>query len=229
MSESARAREGVILLHGLGRSALAMWPLARRLRRAGYVVVNQGYPSRRHSIGRLAHDYVGDAFERMADKPVSRIHVVTHSMGGILLRYWLQHHQPENLGRIVMLAPPNQGSELVDYIRRIPLFEKIMGPASVQLGTDQHGVPRQLPPLQAEVGVITGTRNASPWLNRVFGGQHDGKVSVRSARLPEMTDFRVMEVGHTFIMVNRNVTEEIQHFLAHGSFSTADQAWSQQQ
>lgn len=215
---ASNQREGVILLHGLGRSALAMWPLARRLQRAGYVVVNQDYPSRKHSIARLAHEYVSRAFEKMEAQSVSRIHVVTHSMGGILLRYWLQHHQPELLGRVVMLAPPNQGSELVDWIRRLSVFEAVMGPASVQLGTRAESLPRQLPPVRAELGVITGTRNATPWFNALFGGPHDGKVSVASARLQEMKDFRVMDVGHTFIMADRKVTSELMHFLEHGQF-----------
>lgn len=216
---TASKRDGVILLHGLGRTALAMWPLAYRLSRAGYVVVNQDYPSRRHDIAHLAESYVGKAFARMREHSVDRVHVVTHSMGGILLRQFLQHQQPDILGRVVMLAPPNQGSELVDYVRRMPLFERLMGPASVQLGTDAHSVPRQLAPVRADVGVITGTRNATPWLNPVFGGHHDGKVSVQSARLAEMNDFRVMDVGHTFIMANRQVTAQVMHFLECGRFS----------
>lgn len=210
--------EAVILLHGLGRSALAMLPMAWRLRRAGYSVINQGYPSRRHAVQALAERTLPEALDKALATSPSQIHFVTHSMGGILLRCWLQSHDLPRPGRVVMLAPPNQGSELVDHVRRIPLFEKIMGPASVQLGTGADSVPRQLGPVATEIGVITGTRRYSPWLDPVFGDRHDGKVSVHSARLAEMTDFRVMDVGHTFIMSNAEVTEEVIHFLRHGSF-----------
>lgn len=210
--------EAVILLHGLGRSAVAMLPMAWRLRRAGYTVINQGYPSRRHSVQALAERTLPMALEKAQATSPTKIHFVTHSMGGILLRCWLQAHPLPRPGRAVMLAPPNQGSELVDHVRRIPLFEKIMGPASVQLGTGDDSVPRQLAPVDAEIGVITGTRRYSPWLDPLFGDQHDGKVSVHSARLAEMADFRVMDVGHTFIMADSAVTQEVLHFLRHGCF-----------
>lgn len=215
------SNEAVILLHGLGRSSLAMLPMAWRLRRAGYTVINQGYPSRRHTVQSLAEQTLPTAIEKAMALSPSKIHFVTHSMGGILLRCWLQSHRLPRPGRVVMLAPPNQGSELVDHVRRIPLFEKIMGPASVQLGTGHDSVPGQLAPVDAEIGVITGTRRYSPWLDPLFADQHDGKVSVHSARMAEMKDFRVMDVGHTFIMADAGVTEEVLHFLRAGCFKTS--------
>src|SRR5690606_8922453 len=139
-----------------------------------------------------------------------RIHFVTHSLGGILLRHGLQHWplSPQRLGRAVMLAPPSQGSEVVDRLRRWPLLPRLMGPAFLQLGTDPASMPLQLLQLETaglplELGIIAGRRSLEPWFSRWLEGEGDGKVSVLRSRHPAMTDFRVMDVNHTFIMNDR--------------------------
>ena len=216
--------ETVVLLHGLGRSPLAMAGLARYLRRQGYRVINQGYPSRLHAIPELCSRLAQDLLPRLVDVP--RVHFVTHSLGGILLRYGLQHWPLScgQLGRAVMLAPPNQGSEVVDQLRRWPLVPRIMGPAFLQLGTDDASVPLQLllqdrHELPLEVGIIAGTRSIDPWSRRWLPDQNDGKVSVTSSRHPAMRDFCVLDVNHTFIMNDARVRKQIVHFLQNGKFS----------
>lgn len=216
-------RENVVLLHGLGRSTIAMKPLERFLRRQDYFVVNQGYASRRASIADLCSNLIHDILERLPAQ--GKIHFVTHSMGGVLLRHGLQHWQipPERLGRAVMLAPPSQGSEVVDVLRHIPVLPKIMGPAFLELGTDSNSVPQKLLQLEGnrlpmDVGVIAGSVSYEPWFSPLFGSANDGKVSVSRSRLPAMSDFRVVQTGHTFIMNDKRVRQHILHFLQQGCF-----------
>ncbi|HVL01878.1 MAG TPA: alpha/beta fold hydrolase [Dongiaceae bacterium] len=217
-------KETVVLLHGLGRSPLAMAGLHWYLHKQGYRVVNQGYASRRHPIPELCRQLFHDLIPHLAGGEGS-IHFVTHSLGGILLRYGLQHWQApiHRLGRAVMLAPPSQGSELVDQLRRWPLLPRVLGPAFLQLGTDPASIPQQLllsetEPFPLEVGIIAGRRSIDPLLSRWLEGEHDGKVTVARSRLPGMADFRVMDANHTFIMNDRAVRAQVVHFLRHGRF-----------
>lgn len=209
--------ELVILLHGLGRTALSMEDLAIALRDEGYSTCNQNYPSRELSIQELAA-YVANAVQkgRVAEK--SRIHFVTHSMGGIILRYYLGYSSHSEPGHVVMLAPPNQGSEVIDALNELPGFGELMGPAALQLSTASDSLPNSLPPIDLPVGVLAGTRSSDPWFDDLFDDEYDGKVSVESTRLLTMTDHKVMPVSHTFIMHNRDVHAEVFEFLRHGRF-----------
>lgn len=210
--------ETVVLLHGLARTRFSMWPIQRALERAGYSVINIGYPSRRSSIEQLATQVFAGIEARLSELKPGRIHFVTHSMGGILLRQHLAQHVINNLGRVVMLAPPNQGSELVDRLGHLGLFRAINGPAGLQLGTGADGLPRRLPPVEFELGVITGSLGINPLFSRLLPRPNDGKVSVASARVQGMREFRVLPVTHTFMMNNRKVMELTLNFLKHGRF-----------
>ncbi len=210
----------VVLLHGLARTRLSMRPMQRALEQSGYRVINQGYPSRKAPIERLTVQTFAGIQGQLAALQAQRVHFVTHSMGGILLRYYLSQHQLDGLGRVVMLAPPNQGSELVDRLGSWRLFRLVNGPAGLQLGTGEEALPRKLPPVEFELGVITGSLGLNPVLSGILPKPNDGKVSVASAQVEGMRDFRVLPVTHTFLMGNRRVIELTRHFLAHGHFGT---------
>lgn len=209
--------EAVILLHGLGRTFLSMEDLALQLREAGYTTCNQGYPSRDGTIESLA-TYVASAVQNARAAGHSTIHFVTHSMGGIILRYYLAYSSHSEAGRAVMLAPPNHGSEVVDALDEVPGFEVVMGPAALQLGTDDDSLPNRLPPIRVPVGVIAGDDSSDPWFGDFFDSQNDGKVSVESTRLMTMADHIVLPVGHTLMMHNRDVHAQVLHFLTEGRF-----------
>ncbi|WP_319588410.1 alpha/beta fold hydrolase [uncultured Desulfobulbus sp.] len=209
--------EGVILLHGLARTRRSMRPLAAYCKRQGYCVVNAGYPSRRHPIEILAQSVIPPAVAALRRQGVARIHFVTHSMGGILLRAYLAVQIPANLGRVVMLSPPNQGSELVDCLCRFAWFRLLFGPAGCQLGTAEEASPARLGPAAFPLGILTGNRPALG-LSRFFPGPSDGKVSVARAQLPGMADFLVLPCGHSLIMRHRLVQEQVTHFLVTGQF-----------
>lgn len=210
--------EYVILLHGMGRTSRAMAEIETRLSAAGYQVTNLDYPSTDITIEEAANDYLGKAVAAILQKGENKIHLVTHSLGGIVVREYLQKNSLPEGSRIVMLAPPNHGSELADFLKDNPLYEAFMGPAGQALTTDPASKPNTLGPLNYEIGIITGNEDHFPIFSFLFNGPYDGKVSVESARLPEMTDFLVVPCGHTFIMNDDTVIMQIQYFLKNGKF-----------
>ena len=207
----------VILLHGLLRSSWSMHGLEKALQQEGYQVVNTGYPSRKADIKTLAQQTIPEALQHC--DAAETIHFVTHSMGGILLRYYLEHNRISKLGRVVMLSPPNQGSEIVDRLGSYWWFKLLNGLAGSELGTGPDSVPRQLGPARFSLGIITGNKSMDPVFSRLLPSPNDGKVSVESAKLAGMQDFLVVQRGHTFIMHAREVIEQILYFLAHGQFN----------
>jgi pimeloyl-ACP methyl ester carboxylesterase len=196
-----------------------MRKLAGALQQAGYHVVNQGYPSTQFTVQELAAQTLPKALAQCPEEAI--IHVVTHSMGGILLRQFLREHDIPNLGRVVMLGPPNHGSEVVDRLGQWPPFEWFNGPAGLQLGTGPDSVPNQLGPVDFELGVIAGTRTINLYLSTLLPKSNDGKVSVESTKLGGMTDHLCLPVSHPLMMSHPNVIRQTLNFLQHGQFERA--------
>lgn len=211
-------RDCVIVLHGLGRTETSMHKIEKALIKNNYLVWNEAYPSREEDIETLAVNHISQGIRQCGEWNTTPIHFVTHSMGGILVRQYLQLNEIPGLGKIVMLAPPNHGSEVVDHLQDASFYQELMGPAGQQLSTHKNSVPNSLKPIPGTIGVIAGSDTSDPWFAWMFDGPNDGKVSVESAQLAEMEDFLVVEHGHTFIMSQEDVIEQVLYFLRHGKF-----------
>jgi triacylglycerol esterase/lipase EstA (alpha/beta hydrolase family) len=193
-----------------------MNPLEQPLEEAGYIVVNVSYPSTSKPIEELAPIAVGLGID--ACPADTTVHFVTHSLGGILVRYYLAHNSFTRLGRTVMLAPPNQGSEVVDSLGGMPGFRLINGPAGLQLGTDEESVPMSLGPVEYEVGVIAGTQTINPILSLYLPNPDDGKMSMERTRVEGMADFISVPHSHPMLMRSSTVIEQVIAFLKMGEF-----------
>ncbi|MBM3876474.1 MAG: alpha/beta fold hydrolase [Verrucomicrobia bacterium] len=214
---NSERRECVVLLHGLGRFPVSMKPIERDLRRAGYHVVNLSYPSWRVPVERIADDYLPRELARRIPAGTAKVHFVSHSLGGILLRQHLATHTFTNLGRVVMLGPPNRGSTLADWFKCCDVVRWVVGPNLPRLGTGPDDLPARLGPANFELGVIAGDRP-------LFGGfllderPNDSKVTVNATRIAGMKDHVVVHSSHTFMMRNPAARHQTVHFLVNGHF-----------
>jgi pimeloyl-ACP methyl ester carboxylesterase len=191
--------------------------LEQRLSHAGYRVHNLDYSRRATCIDNI----VAEVHSRLLGRrhqDGGQCHFVTHSLGGLVVRAYLAAHPVDNLGRAVMLAPPNGGSEIVDWFRDLRLFRILLGPVAPQLGTRAEDLPARLPVPDCDVGVIAGNHWINPLGPFVLSAPHDGTVSVDRTRLVGMKDHLVVPHTHTFIMNSPRVAHEVIHFLRHGRF-----------
>jgi len=218
------AQEYVILLHGLCRSSRSMEPMRRALVRAGYCVTNVDYPSRHGTVEAMSEAAIGPALEDCRRCGAAKVHFVTHSLGGILVRSYFARHSADDVGRVVMLGPPNQGSEVVDRIGSWSLFSLVNGPAGRELGTKADSLPNKLGAANFCVGVIAGNRSIN-WINSLLfiPGPDDGKVSVERTRLAGMADHIVVPTTHPLMMRKREVIRQTIEFLRRGTFDHARQ------
>ncbi len=207
----------VILLHGLARTNASMAVLAQQLTDQGYHVINQDYPSREGRIEDLANIAIPPALEQCTD--FDEIHFVTHSLGGILVRQYLSQHTIPQLKHVVMLGPPNQGSEVVDTLQNVPGFHFINGDAGLQLGTGKLSLPNTLGPANFDVGIIAGTQSINLILSTFIPGTDDGKVSIESTKLEGMADHIEIATSHPFMMKNDDVIKQVSHYLTYGKFA----------
>lgn len=217
--DAQEAPEFVVLVHGLGRTEHSMAVLAQRLRWAGYEVAVVGYESLSASVSEHVASVRAEVESCCLE--ARRVHFVGHSLGGIVVRSYLAASPPDSLGRVVLLSPPNQGSELAERLREIPLASDALGPSGRALGTGMEDLPAMLPPPAFEVGVIMGNRSLNPVGSVVIEGPDDGIVAVERAKLGDVPMI-VLPRSHTFIMNSRHAADAVVRFLRTGSFKDGE-------
>ena len=208
----------VVLLHGLNRSLRAMEDMAAALQAANFSTVNVDYPSQQGTVETLAPEVVDLGVAQCRATGAKKIDFVTHSLGGILLRYAQQQKPIPELNRVVMLGPPNQGSEVIDRTRNWPGAEIVGGQIGLQLGTDEEGIPARLGPVDFELGIIAGVGTINPFMSAILPSYDDGKVSVEGTRVKGMTDFMIVQSSHHYLMNSETVIQNTIGFLQTGLF-----------
>ncbi|NET71355.1 MAG: alpha/beta fold hydrolase [Sphaerospermopsis sp. SIO1G2] len=210
-------REQVVILHGIWRTSRHMRTLAAYLASQGYLVHNFDYPSTTYPLEILVERVWDDMHVIIRhDQP---LHLVGYSMGGLLVRALIHAYRPGNLGRAVLLAAPNHGSEIADLLQHNWLYKRCYGPAGQQLITDQRQIAHLFGPVDYECGIIAGTRSLDPFCALFMKNVHDGKVSVESTKLDGMTDHITVPTTHTWFPHHRGVQRHTAHFLRHGYFA----------
>ena len=210
----------VVVLHGLKMSPRHLSFMARSLEKEGYDVYNIGYDSDAETIENIARNQVRSQMPQTCE---GRLHFVGHSMGGIIIRELLKQDTPGNIGRIVMLGTPNQGSEMVDFLMETPvistIFDLMFGPAAEELRTKNNTYLEELPAPVVQTGIIAGDNYIEPIGGMfVLPAPNDGKVSVKSAKLPTMTDFVLLHDSHFWLPISHEARMQTLHFLKNGKF-----------
>ena len=211
-------KEIVVMLHGLARSDASFNKMDKSLQEEGYETCNISYRSTKYPVETLVEKFVLPKVKRCIKGEYKRVNFATHSMGGIIVRYMATQKLPFKINRVVMLSPPNKGSEVVDTLGGLWLFKAINGPAGLQLSTRNDSVPNSLGKPEFELGIITGNKTINFILSAMIEGDDDGKVSVKSAKLEGMKDFLVIEATHPFIMKNKIAIEQTKYFLKNAEF-----------
>ncbi|KQP18853.1 alpha/beta fold hydrolase [Methylobacterium sp. Leaf100] len=216
------APEGVLLLHGIGRRAASLARMERAFQAQGYATLNLDYPARTAALVDLAAR-VAPTVAAFAAR-VARLHVVTHSMGGLVARALLTRHRPDNLGRVVMLAPPNGGSEVADRLHGMAAYRRFFGPAGAELTTRRDAsLTALLGTVDYPLGVIAGDRTLYPvesWL--MLPRPNDGRVSVHRTRVAGMSAHVTLHTTHGLMMWNGRVIGQALHFVRNGRFLVPD-------
>lgn len=206
----SQKRDHVVLIHGLGRSRLAMLGLHWWLSRAGFRVHNIGYPSRRLRVQEAADDWLKPALESIQVDPEERVHFVTHSLGSIVFRAWAAQRDPAfPLGRTVMLAPPNQGSEIIDHLESRAWIRWLLGPVVEEMGTGVHSTPNRLGAVPPETTVLMGSRSVLTLFQHLLGPESDGIVSVARAHVQAESAFHFVDADHATIIWRVSVLRKV--------------------
>lgn len=215
--ESVSNNSYVVLLHGIGRTKRVMNGMDRYLSARGYHVYNDAYQSTSFSIATLT-ERIWERVQQNCLDETKQLNFVGHSMGAIIIRLMLAKYQPQNIGRVVMLGPPNQGSRLVDFLKRFDFYKRWYGPAGQEMSKNSQ-VYQRLPAIDYEVGIVAGDRSLD-WLFSWFilSGKNDGKLMVDETKLDGMKDHIVLHATHTFMPSNSSVIQQTAHFLQHGCF-----------
>jgi pimeloyl-ACP methyl ester carboxylesterase len=213
--------DGVILLHGIGRTHRWMRTLEKALQQAGFATLNLGYASRKKPLDLLAADIDGP-IRQFAEGIEGALHFAGHSMGGLLARLYIAKFRPERLGRVVMLGTPNGGSEIADRLRDLALYRAYYGPAGQQLTTRRDAALTSLPPPDYAVGVIAGDRSIR-LVASLFKvpKPNDTMVSVASTGLDGMADHVVVDAVHAGLVHHAGAIDQTIAFLREGRFKTS--------
>ena len=206
----------MVVLHGIARTKRHMKWVASYLAK-DFDVINLSYPSTKFTIEELTQ-IINKEITSNITQDHKKIHFVGYSLGGLMVRALIHKYSYDNLGRVVQIAPPNNGSEIADLVKNFRPFQKLFGPAGQKLITDQSKFGHIFGEVNYELGIIAGNFSIDPISSIFLPGSNDGKVSVESTKLPKMKDHVIIRVAHTLFPFSRKTHKHVLHFLLHGKF-----------
>ena len=210
-------KESVIVIHGFARRAQSMEPLVHKVHQAGYEVRNVGYASISQSVDEIKTEVFSKFDQYISKNPEKKIHFVGHSLGGLLVRAYLDQKKLKNLGSVVLMGTPNKGTSLVNE-HEDKWYFAWLGPVIAELGVDNSQFLKTLKAPYYTVGVIAGSKPYSRWSSETLKGQNDGLVAVESTKLEGMSDFIVIDVNHSRMKRDPKVIEQVIYFLKNSEF-----------
>ena len=211
-------KECVVLIHGFARSSYSMSKINKRLQKHGYVTIPIDYPSRKYTIEQITEKFVIPKIKNEITK-YSKVHFVGYSLGGIITRYFLSINRPANLGKVVFIATPNKGVEIVTHLGKYQWFKSIFGYAVNQLAENSEFLSSLPQEVDYEAAVISGNFSTNPITSLfIIPGEDDGTVSVESTKINGMKDHVIYSKTHMLLLHYEKVAESAEHFIAHGKF-----------
>jgi len=210
VAESLSSQTKIVLVHGLWNRGWYMTVMAKRLRAHGHDVEVFSYPTRSDSLD----GHAGALHSFLSKSKPDELHLVGHSMGGLVILNMLSRFDDLPPGRVVLMGTPVQGSGVVKRLEKLPGQKLMFGKARENLLQGfQHT------PTEHETGMIRGTRALGLGL---IAGKHgepnDGSVTVSETELDGLKDSVELDVSHTEMLVSAEVVEQVEQFLFHGKF-----------
>lgn len=208
----------IVLLHGVIRTKNSLEPLGKYLRdRQAADVISWSYASTRQTISQHAEKFneLISYFPKDAE-----IQLVGHSMGNIIVRRFLKTHTDQRIKRMVMLAPPNQGSSFGRAVNDNILFESIWGISGQELANGFDDLELQLATPDFEFGILAGVMRSNLVRNPLLDGPNDLVVTVEESKLAGAHDFRTVNSTHTRIMNQHETLQYVHRFLKSGYFES---------
>lgn len=207
----------LILVHGINKSSKVLTGLEKFVGKQGFEVLNIDYPSTKFPIEHLI-DIVHLHIHQKLQQEYSNVSFVGFSMGGLIIRAYLHKYKISNLGKVVLVGTPNQGSEVADFLKNNKLYQKLYGPAGQQLITEQEEFSEIFGSVYYECGIIAGSLPLDPCFVFMRGKPNDGKVTVESTKIENMRDHVIVKVPHWYQSRSKKIWFNILHFLKHSSF-----------
>ena len=208
----------VVLMHGLWNSSSRMKKFEDYFSNKGYQVLNIDYPTTETPIQSIESRYLGPIINAIPFQTGQKVHFVTHSMGGLVLRDYLRKNQLPQLGRIVMISPPNGGSEWANLLINNAFYRWAAGPAAFDLRTVDNDFLSKLGAVTYELGIIAGNKTYAESFQDVIPGPDDGMVGVESMKLPGMRDLIIIHEHHRGLTWNLEAMNQAWFFIKSGQF-----------
>jgi len=201
----------VVFIHGLWMPGFDMALLRRRVHRCGYKVQQFHYSTVRKTPYEAAIE-LHDFLHKIEEKP---IHIVAHSLGGLVARHLLHQYPNQVDGKIITLGTPHQGSQIAELFMQTRFGSVLLG-KSIEQGLLGHAPSWQA---NQKLGIIAGEGRMG--VGRFFKHSKepfDGTVAVSETKLEGMSDHITINSSHSGLLFNKTVAKQVCNFLEHGHF-----------